>query len=215
MSGIQSHISGRDYRIQPARKHIIAYLNAWFFAKLKRNKHGKHGIGHHEVQDLANVIIDRMEAGEETVSIDFIATRSNINIPVTISSSGVLWLQKMDPDPSSSNAQKLCKQLVVDTLKSTASAQTSTRLPPQGYQTFVNDNGHCFSLPFPSTDPSQLLSCGLYSTEMVNYRSGSNGNYFWNSLRDTIGTNPIIINGIYGCGDPLLFRGEITRMHES
>ena len=161
------------------------------------------------------VIIDRMEAGEETVSIDFTAMKPNINIPVAIPSSGVLWLQKMAQDPSSSNAQKLCKQLVADTLKSTASAQTSTRLPSQGYQKIVNGNGHCFSLPFPSTDPSHFLSCGLYSTEMVNHRSESNGNYFWNSLRDTIGTNPIIINGIYGCGDPLLFRGEITRMHES
>ena len=196
MSGIQSHISGRDYRIQPARKHIIAYLNAWFIAKLKHNRNGNHGIGHNEVEDLANVIIDRMEAGEESVSIDFTPTRSNINIPVTISASGVLWLRKMDPDPSSPNSQELCKRLVADTLKSTVSAQKSTHLPSRGYQAFVNGNGHCFSLPFTSTDPSQLLSCGMYSTEIANHRNGSNGNYFWNSLRDKIGTNPIIINGM-------------------
>jgi len=138
-----------------------------------------------------------MEAGEESVFINFTPTRSNINIPVTISASGVLWLRKMDPDPSSPNTHQLCKRLVADTSKSTASTQSPQRLQSQGYQTFVNGNGHCFSLPFTSTDPSQLLSCGMYSTEIVNHCNGSNnGNYFWHSLRDTIGTNPIIINGM-------------------
>ena len=184
--------------LSSARKHIVAYLNAWFLANTKRNRNGKHGISDHDVQDLANDIIDRMETGEESFLFDFRPTGSNNNIQVAVSSSDMLWLQKMDPDPSSQKTRQLCKGLVAATSKTMASAQKSSRPAPGGYRTFVTGNEHCFTLPFVSTNPSQLLACGMHSTEISNHRDGSNGNgnYFWNSLRDTIGRNPIIINGM-------------------
>ncbi len=168
-------------------------MNAWFLANTKRNGHGKHGISSHDIQDLANDIIDRIQGGDESLSLDFSPSGSNATIPVTIKASDVLWLQKMDPDPLSPVTKQQCKRLVRNTMKS---LQKCSRPALVGYQTFVTGNEHCFSLPFLSTNPSHLLSCCVHSTELLSYLEDSSGSYFWNSLRDTIGSNPIIINGM-------------------
>eukprot|EP00984_Skeletonema_dohrnii_P016047 scaffold7043_cov92-Skeletonema_dohrnii-CCMP3373.AAC.1 len=169
-----SALNASPVHLSSARKHIVAYLNAWFLANTKRNRNGKHGICQQDVQDLANDIIDRMETGEESFLFDFRPTGSNNNIQVAVSSSDMLWLQKMDPDPSSPKSRQLCKGLVADTSESMAGAQKSSSPAPGDYRTFVTGNEHCFTLPFLSTNPSQLLACGIHSTEISNHRDGSN-----------------------------------------
>ena len=148
------------------------------------------------MQDVTNEVIYRLGDGVDSVTFDFKPTTSDSVVQVSISSTDILGLKKTSPDPTSPKTKRLCDQLVADTMQSLENVHSPHRPRPSGYQKFVIGNGHCFSLPFSSTDPSQLLSCGMHSTEIVNHRSGSNGNYFWNSLRDTIGTNPIIINGM-------------------
>eukprot|EP00984_Skeletonema_dohrnii_P031645 scaffold24409_cov89-Skeletonema_dohrnii-CCMP3373.AAC.1 len=83
-----------------------------------------------------------MEAGEESFLFDFRPTGSNNNIQVAVSSSDMLWLQKMDPDPSSPKSRQLCKGLVADTSKTMAGAQKSLSPAPGGYRTFVTGNEH-------------------------------------------------------------------------
>jgi len=83
-------MSTLNVKLSKARKHIVAYLNAWFLANTKRNQNGKHGISSHDVQDLANDIIDRIQGGNESLSLDFSPAGSNESIPVTIKASDVL-----------------------------------------------------------------------------------------------------------------------------
>jgi len=128
------------------------------------------------------------------LSLDFTPSGSDDTIPVMISVSDMLWLQKMDPDPLSPNTRQRCKKLV-NTMKS---SQYSSRPASAGYQKFVTGNEHCFTLPFLSKNPSDLILCNLQSTEIRSYHEleDCSGIYFWNSLRDSIGSNPIIINGM-------------------
>eukprot|EP00985_Skeletonema_marinoi_P029920 scaffold29635_cov124-Skeletonema_marinoi.AAC.2 len=46
-------------------------------------------------------------------------------------------------------------------------AQKSSSPAPGDYRTFVTGNEHCFTLPFLLTNPSQLLACGMHSTEII------------------------------------------------
>jgi len=99
----------------------LAYLDLWLLAK-KRNRvcyrNGKHGIRKHDVQDLANDIIDRFEEGDESFVMEFRPTGSSHEIQVAISSSGILALQKMVP--SSPVFREVCNWLICDTMKKVA-----------------------------------------------------------------------------------------------
>ena len=185
--------------------HIVAYLNSWFLANTKRKQNGKHGIRQRDVEDLATDIFDRFRDGEESLMLDYQPSGSNHAIKVAISSPSILWLQQKEPDPKSPRSRELCKKLVADTQKTRMSAKKPPR-PSSDYKRFVTSAGneHCFRLPFRSSNPSQLLDCDMQSTEIrtLRHRGGSNGDvdcpasrYFEHSLRDTLGKNPIIING--------------------
>jgi len=165
------------------------------------NRHGRHGIPQNEIQDLATEIIDRFQEGMESLLIEYIPSGSNENVQVPISLQGILWLQGLDPDPTSQNSHQHCKQLVSEMMrKNTASVQEPLR--SSEYRPFVTGNEHCFRLPFRTRSScSRLSSCDKQSTELCQTGRGSssNGDYFEKSLQDIFakgrGIGSTIING--------------------
>ena len=175
-------------KFYPARQHIVAYLSSWFQANTSHsNRHGRHGIPQHEIQDLATGIMDKFRQGVESLLIEYRPSGSDVAVQVPVSLHGILWLQGMDPDPESQNTRQHCKQLVSEMMrKTTASVQEPLRSSSE-YKPFVSGNQHCFRLPFRTKSScSRLLSCDKQSTELCQARRGNycNSDYFESSLQD-------------------------------
>ena len=180
--------------------HILSYVKCWLEIAVGMSSRNfyKVGIKLKDVKNECKRSVNLMENGQRSVEMPFQSHKGGVSqvIMVVVSLLSILNLMKYSHcDPM---FHTMCKSLVEIDMQKYQEQQDSfisSQVPISFVDCNLEDESHCFTLPFKTTNADLVLVDNQSSSLLRARTSMPHGEYFENSLQDTIGRDYIIVNG--------------------